>query len=168
MPLTDKDDPHMRALIFGAGCRMTGDSRGMHRQPELYAQSHLASTISQSKIPFDTMSDRDRIGTHSQRLIGRGLMMSDLNKFTPGPWTVGTRKNHATRICTMVGGDAIHGSASAVDDWSQDASLIAAAPDLLYLLTEARMTLEMWKDVAPAISLCAEIDRAISKARGQS
>lgn len=28
--ILDKDDPHMRALIFGAGCRMTSDSRGMH------------------------------------------------------------------------------------------------------------------------------------------
>lgn len=31
------------------------------------------------------------------------------------------------------------------------------------LLKEARVTFEMWKDVAPAISLCADIDRALSQ-----
>lgn len=30
------------------------------------------------------------------------------------------------------------------------------------LLIEARATLEMWKDVAPSVSLCADIDKAIS------
>lgn len=29
------------------------------------------------------------------------------------------------------------------------------------LLREARTTLEMWKDVAPAVSLCADIDAAL-------
>ena len=39
--------------------------------------------------------------------------------------------------------------------------------DLLSLLKEARSTLEMWKDVAPAVSLCADIDAAIAKATGE-
>ena len=45
--------------------------------------------------------------------------------------------------------------------------LIAAAPDLLRYLKEARRTLEMWKDVAPAVSLCADIDAAIARATGE-
>lgn len=47
-----------------------------------------------------------------------------------------------------------------------NARLIAAAPELLSLLKEARSTLEMWKDVAPAVSLCADIDKAIAQATG--
>ena len=35
------------------------------------------------------------------------------------------------------------------------------------LLTEARATLEMWKDVAPAVSLCADIDAMLSTARSE-
>ena len=49
-----------------------------------------------------------------------------------------------------------------------DAYLKAAAPDLLRYLKEARRTLEMWKDVAPAVSLCADIDAAIARATGES
>ena len=49
-----------------------------------------------------------------------------------------------------------------------DMRLMAAAPDLLRLLKEARRTLEMWKDVAPAVSLCADIDAAIARATGES
>ena len=48
-----------------------------------------------------------------------------------------------------------------------DAYLRAAAPDLLRYLKEARRTLEMWKDVAPAVSLCADIDAAIARATGE-
>lgn len=40
--------------------------------------------------------------------------------------------------------------------------------DLLRYLKEARRTLEMWKDVAPAVSLCADIDAAIARATGES
>lgn len=44
-----------------------------------------------------------------------------------------------------------------------DAQLSAArAAGPWNLLREARSTLEMWKDVAPAISLCADIDRALA------
>ena len=51
--------------------------------------------------------------------------------------------------------------------WDANARLIAAAPDLLRYLKEARRTLEMWKDVAPAVSLCADIDAAIARATGE-
>lgn len=34
---------------------------------------------------------------------------------------------------------------------------------IIKLLREARATLEMWKDVAPAVSLCADIDAALAK-----
>ncbi len=34
---------------------------------------------------------------------------------------------------------------------------------ILGLLREARATLEMWKDVAPAVSLCTDIDKALSR-----
>lgn len=40
----------------------------------------------------------------------------------------------------------------------------ASAPGLINLLREARATLEMWKDVAPAVSLCADIDKALTRA----
>lgn len=43
-----------------------------------------------------------------------------------------------------------------------------AGPDrILALLREARTTLEMWKDVAPAVSLCADIDAAIEASKPQ-
>lgn len=45
-------------------------------------------------------------------------------------------------------------------------ALLAAAPTvqtrIVVLLREARATLEMWKDVAPAVSLCADIDAALA------
>ena len=53
------------------------------------------------------------------------------------------------------------------EEHAANARLIAAAPDLLRYLKEARRTLEMWKDVAPAVSLCADIDAAIAKATGE-
>ena len=53
------------------------------------------------------------------------------------------------------------------DAATADRRLIAAAPDLLRYLKEARRTLEMWKDVAPAVSLCADIDAAIARATGE-
>ena len=37
---------------------------------------------------------------------------------------------------------------------------------LVPLLIEIRATFEMWKDIATAVSLCADIDKAIAKVKG--
>jgi hypothetical protein len=37
----------------------------------------------------------------------------------------------------------------------------AARENFRLLLREARATFEMWKDIAPAVSLCADIDKAL-------
>lgn len=47
----------------------------------------------------------------------------------------------------------------------KNARLFAAAPRMFDLLTEVRRTLEMWKDVAPAVSLCADIDKLLNDVR---
>ncbi|AOY90535.1 hypothetical protein BKK79_00845 [Cupriavidus sp. USMAA2-4] len=41
----------------------------------------------------------------------------------------------------------------------------AEQKQLIALLREARSTLEMWKDVAPAVSLCSDIDAALAAQR---
>ena len=96
-------------------------------------------------------------------------------KHTPGPWKVGQYLGSLRQfvIHTDVG-DKGRGSDVAVtsiafgsDETVANARLIAAAPDLLRYLKEARRTLEMWKDVAPAVSLCADIDAAIARATGE-
>ena len=60
-----------------------------------------------------------------------------------------------------------HHASWCADVTHPDMRLMAAAPDLLRYLKEARRTLEMWKDVAPAVSLCADIDAAIARATGE-
>ena len=101
-------------------------------------------------------------------------------KHTPGPWLFRTAPTSAG-LCHIVSaadwkGAFIYGDGirKGVDDalpkaqeLAANARLIAAAPDLLRLLKEARRTLEMWKDVAPAVSLCADIDAAIARATGE-
>ena len=102
-------------------------------------------------------------------------------KHTPGPWLFRTAPTSAG-LCHIVSaadwkGAFIYGDGirKGVDDalpkaqeLAANARLIAAAPDLLRYLKEARRTLEMWKDVAPAVSLCADIDAAIARATGES
>lgn len=99
-------------------------------------------------------------------------------KHTPGPWYVGSGTYEGRNIYSVASVTDDEGFtyqpivASAEDDgikcWDANARLIAAAPDLLRYLKEARRTLEMWKDVAPAVSLCADIDAAIARATGES
>ena len=94
-------------------------------------------------------------------------------KFTPGPWffddeheevtAEARRRKGLTRIATV----NLGWSEPFNSEQNANARLIAAAPDLLRYLKEARRTLEMWKDVAPAVSLCADIDAAIARATGE-
>ena len=102
-------------------------------------------------------------------------------KHTPGPWLFRIAPTSAG-LCHIVSaadwkGAFIYGDGirKGVDDalpkaqeLAANARLIAAAPDLLRYLKEARRTLEMWKGVAPAVSLCADIDAAIARATGES
>ena len=98
-------------------------------------------------------------------------------KHTPGPWYVGSGTYEGRNIystASVTDGEGFTYQpvvATAEDDevacWAANARLIAAAPDLLRYLKEARRTLEMWKDVAPAVSLCADIDAAIARATGE-
>ena len=98
-------------------------------------------------------------------------------KHTPGPWYVGSGTYECRNIYSVASVTDDEGFtyqpivATAEDDgidcWDANARLIAAAPDLLRYLKEARRTLEMWKDVAPAVSLCADIDAAIARATGE-
>lgn len=100
-------------------------------------------------------------------------------KGTPGPWHVVLSDNATPHILHEHGCDSTDCAdlssrvcvmpAEIVANYNSltNAHLIAAAPELLSLLIEARSTLEMWKDVAPAVSLCADIDNAIAKALGE-
>jgi hypothetical protein len=87
-------------------------------------------------------------------------------KHTDGEWIdrgnscVGTRRQLVASVYPMEDENPEENAANM--------RLIAAAPDLLRYLKEARRTLEMWKDVAPAVSLCADIDAAIARATGES
>lgn len=86
------------------------------------------------------------------------------DKHTPGPW----RENYGTVLDENLNLIAVvHSGVWPDEKCRADTRLIAAAPELLALLEEARRTLEMWKDVAPAVSLCADIDKMIAKARGE-
>ena len=96
------------------------------------------------------------------------------HSFTPGPWVVVgnlTKYVEARLPSGLIQEVAACGPTIADEGYGQqqeaNARLIAAAPDLLLYLKEARRTLEMWKDVAPAVSLCADIDAAIAKATGE-
>ena len=91
---------------------------------------------------------------------------------TPGPWEV-KKDDDQFRIrqkgtVRRIAGGTIERPVGEGFNYKLDAQLAACAPELRDLLTEARATLEMWKDVAPAISLCADIDKLLSRANGES
>lgn len=93
-----------------------------------------------------------------------------MSKHTPGPWSVAETRHKYDTVIRGPKGEPIALALIAgytKQEGAANARLIAAAPDLLRYLKEARRTLEMWKDVAPAVSLCADIDAAIARATGE-
>lgn len=101
-----------------------------------------------------------------------------MSAHTPGPWEIeplevfgrGDREGTAHIVLwdeDREGYTFVARALSFDDDESvANARLIAQAPRMLDLLAEARRTLEMWKDVAPAVSLCADIDEVLAAAAG--
>ena len=88
-----------------------------------------------------------------------------MTKHTRGPWInrgTGCVGTHHQLVASVYPMEDEH-----PEEHAANMRLIAAAPDLLRYLKEARRTLEMWKDVAPAVSLCADIDAAIARATGE-
>lgn len=94
-----------------------------------------------------------------------------MNKHSPWPWYIWKGYNHIDEIefeITTADGQIVIARLNfLIEEGMANARLIAAAPELLTLLEEARMTLEMWKDVAPTVSLCADIDAVIAKVKGE-
>ena len=100
---------------------------------------------------------------------------SSIGKWTAGPWKVISTEIYCEVGVVNGGNDHTIADTQTNENIGIDreqeianAHLIAAAPELYDLLKEARSTLEMCKDVAPAVSLCADIDKALAKARGES
>ena len=82
---------------------------------------------------------------------------------TPGPWRVGDWLHVVaadnTRIATIAGsGDANRANAT----------LIAAAPDLLAVLHELRDCAGYWSEYDVPIGIVGRIDAAIAKATGKA
>ena len=88
---------------------------------------------------------------------------------TEGPWSVAEIRHNYTVIRGPKGKPIALALIAGYtkQEATANPALLAAAPDLLRYLKEARRTLEMWKDVAPAVSLCADIDAAIARATGE-
>lgn len=104
----------------------------------------------------------ESLGVFPNPTIGSGLFPAP--EHTPGPWwassrEVGTAPQMEVKICLAGGRDLAEARANA--------RLIAQAPRMFDLLKEARRTLEMWKHVAPAVSLCADIDKAMAEVEGR-
>ena len=89
---------------------------------------------------------------------------------TEGPWSITeTRHNYDTVIRGPKGKPIALALIAGYtkQEATANPALLAAAPDLLRYLKEARRTLKMRKHVAPAVSLCADIDAAIARATGE-
>lgn len=89
---------------------------------------------------------------------------------TEGPWSVAETRHNYDTVIRGPKGEPIALALIAgytKQEGVANTALLAAAPEMLRYLKEARRTLEMWKDVAPAVSLCADIDAAIARATGE-
>lgn len=107
-----------------------------------------------------------------------------MSKHTPGPWfgmidgcfadTNWMAENDEASVSTSAPITDGKGQTVALvvgecwDDSELEANacLVAQAPRMFDLLAEARRTLEMWKDVAPAVSLCADIEKVLAEVEG--
>lgn len=96
---------------------------------------------------------------------------------TAGPWLKARNECHAGGIATIhhcIGNDWVEiwtdkwceGDGLTEEAMEANANLMLSAPDLLARLIEARAVLETWKDVVPAVTLCADIDADIARATG--
>lgn len=88
-------------------------------------------------------------------------------KHTPGPWVVG---NHTHDITTQQGRSVALsvGQPAEIEQSAANARLLAAAPDLLHLLSELREEVRDWQDAlcgerAGLDPLCEQIDALIAK-----
>lgn len=103
-----------------------------------------------------------------------------MSKHTPGPWTKAERLHgpwwhisaetsglvpgQGRQAVACVHGESKRGAKAYAEMFEANAHLIAAAPELLVALELAREALLIW---APKDIRMAQIDHAISKARGE-
>ena len=96
-----------------------------------------------------------------------------MSKHTPGPWSVGSNSGHietanawrmSIAICYNKDSKA---DGVSKEEFKANAQLIAAAPELLEALKEARSILATAEDVSEHLSI-KKIDAAIAKATGQN
>lgn len=86
-----------------------------------------------------------------------------MSEHTPGPWRV--EKFNDTKSWSIYANGGTHSLASIRD--AANARLIAAAPELLQALRDARESL-IARGADPVISVLREINAAIAKTEGRS
>ena len=106
--------------------------------------------------------------------------MSDMTKYTPGPWVLRTIGQPLATVETQDGRYTIgHAGQLREDDWKtghierrSNARLIAAAPELLDVVKGFRRKLETYVNVYPGDKklrrLLSNCDAAIAKATGET
>lgn len=94
-------------------------------------------------------------------------------KHTPAPWVYDQKRTNVLAegqellVANVRGWGNLQKRSDGAEIMDANGRLIAASPELFALLAEARVTFEMWKDVAPAVSLCADIDKLLQKVKGE-